>query len=70
MFYTGRSDLLSDAKAFDACLVARESGNSSLRIFAEDVCHCSHPLRRSISTDASGDCRISFLSRHSEMFSL
>jgi hypothetical protein len=37
MFYTGRSDLLSDVKAFDACLAARNEGHSSLRNFAEDV---------------------------------
>jgi ATP-dependent RNA helicase DHX57 len=36
MFYTGRSDLLSDQKAFDACLAAKDAGNSSLRLFAED----------------------------------
>ncbi|KAL8279337.1 hypothetical protein RQP46_008374 [Phenoliferia psychrophenolica] len=36
MFYTSRSDLLSDAKAFEACLAAKSRGNSDLRIFAED----------------------------------
>lgn len=37
MFYTSRSDLLSDAKAFEACLAARNQSNSDLRVFAEDV---------------------------------
>lgn len=36
MFYTGYSDLLSDAKAFDACSAARSRGNAELRMFAED----------------------------------
>lgn len=36
MYYTGRSDLLSDCKAFDACLAARQNGNAALRQFAEN----------------------------------
>lgn len=36
-FYTARSDLLSDAKAFEACLAARKDGNSALRHFADEV---------------------------------
>lgn len=36
MFYTGRSDLLSDVKAFDACVVARQNGNAAQRQFAEE----------------------------------
>ncbi|GAA5924499.1 hypothetical protein JCM10213_004592 [Rhodosporidiobolus nylandii] len=35
-FYTAKSDLLSDAKAFEACLVARKDGNAALRHFAEE----------------------------------
>ncbi|KAK4050892.1 putative ATP-dependent RNA helicase ucp12 [Microbotryomycetes sp. JL221] len=34
-YYTSRSDLLSDVKAFQACVEARKSGMSSLRAFAE-----------------------------------
>ncbi|KAM0754112.1 P-loop containing nucleoside triphosphate hydrolase protein [Meredithblackwellia eburnea MCA 4105] len=36
MFYTARSDLLSDAKAFAACLAARNQSNAELRNFAEE----------------------------------
>lgn len=36
MFYTSRSDLLSDVKAFHACVAARDNGNSAQRMFAED----------------------------------
>ncbi|KDE07309.1 hypothetical protein MVLG_02355 [Microbotryum lychnidis-dioicae p1A1 Lamole] len=37
MFYTGRSDLLSDIKAFEGCIAARnDRGNSGLRAYAED----------------------------------
>lgn len=36
-FYTGRSDLLSDATAFEACMTARKDGASSLRTFADEV---------------------------------
>ncbi|BGP23231.1 Putative ATP-dependent RNA helicase ucp12 [Rhodotorula toruloides] len=35
-FYTARSDLLSDAKAFEACLAKRKDGNSALRHFADE----------------------------------
>ncbi|KAG0667481.1 hypothetical protein C6P46_000012 [Rhodotorula mucilaginosa] len=35
-FYTGRSDLLSDATAFEACMTARKDGASSLRTFADE----------------------------------
>ncbi|KWU44126.1 P-loop containing nucleoside triphosphate hydrolase protein [Rhodotorula sp. JG-1b] len=35
-FYTGRSDLLSDAIAFEACMTARKDGASSLRTFADE----------------------------------
>lgn len=37
MFYTSRSDLLSDVKAYEACLAARNRSNADLRMFAEDV---------------------------------
>lgn len=46
MFYTSRSDLLSDVKAFDACLIARSQGNSSLKSFAEEVSLASLPSIR------------------------
>lgn len=36
MYYSGRSDLLSDVKAFDACLLAKSDGHAALRNFAED----------------------------------
>lgn len=51
MFYTSRSDLLSDVKAFEACLAARSRSNGDLRIFAEDV-SSSFPSRL-LLTDAS-----------------
>ncbi|GAA5855860.1 hypothetical protein JCM8547_000389 [Rhodosporidiobolus lusitaniae] len=35
-FYTAKSDLLSDVKAFEACLAARKDGHAALRNFAED----------------------------------
>ncbi|GAA5974236.1 hypothetical protein JCM11641_003345 [Rhodosporidiobolus odoratus] len=35
-FYTGKSDLLSDARAFEATLAARKDGNAALRSFTED----------------------------------
>ncbi|GAA5960522.1 hypothetical protein JCM3765_003663 [Sporobolomyces pararoseus] len=35
-FYTGRSDLLSDAKAFEACLAAKRDGSAALRHFLDD----------------------------------
>ncbi|GAA6000137.1 hypothetical protein JCM10207_007874 [Rhodosporidiobolus poonsookiae] len=35
-FCTNKSDLLSDAKAFEACLAARKDGNAALRNFAEE----------------------------------
>ncbi|GAA5963647.1 hypothetical protein JCM21900_000208 [Sporobolomyces salmonicolor] len=35
-FYTGKSDLLSDAKAFDACLAARKDGASAFRHFLDE----------------------------------
>ena len=35
-FYTGRSDLLSDAKAFDACNAARTRSNFEMRTFMEE----------------------------------
>ncbi|GAA5862622.1 hypothetical protein JCM3774_001080 [Rhodotorula dairenensis] len=35
-FYTGRSDLLSDATAFEACMTARKDGASSFRTFADE----------------------------------
>ncbi|GAA5976414.1 hypothetical protein JCM10908_005491 [Rhodotorula pacifica] len=35
-FYTARSDLLSDATAFEACMTARKEGASSLRTFADE----------------------------------
>ncbi|GJN87301.1 hypothetical protein Rhopal_000249-T1 [Rhodotorula paludigena] len=35
-FYTGKSDLLSDAKAFEACIEARNNGNAALRSFADE----------------------------------
>ncbi|GAA5822662.1 hypothetical protein JCM10212_006760 [Sporobolomyces blumeae] len=35
-FYTSRSDLLSDAKAFEACLEARKDGSSALRHFLDE----------------------------------
>lgn len=34
-FYTAKSDLLSDQKAFEACLSARKEGNAALRAFTE-----------------------------------
>ncbi|GAA6009512.1 hypothetical protein JCM11491_003585 [Sporobolomyces phaffii] len=35
-FYTSRSDLISDAKAFEACLVAKQDGSAALRHFLDD----------------------------------
>ncbi|GAA6037303.1 hypothetical protein JCM8097_008673 [Rhodosporidiobolus ruineniae] len=35
-FYTAKSDLLSDAKAFEGCMAARKEGNAALRNFCED----------------------------------
>ncbi|GAA5821485.1 hypothetical protein JCM11251_004646 [Rhodosporidiobolus azoricus] len=35
-FYTAKSDLLSDAKAFETCLNARKEGNAALRTFTEE----------------------------------
>ncbi|GAA5907364.1 hypothetical protein JCM6882_002817 [Rhodosporidiobolus microsporus] len=35
-FYTAKSDLLSDAKAFEACTNARKEGNAALRTFTEE----------------------------------
>ncbi|GAA5938485.1 uncharacterized protein JCM15063_005331 [Sporobolomyces koalae] len=35
-FYTSRSDLLSDAKAFEACLAAKKDGSAALRHFLDD----------------------------------
>ncbi|TNY18898.1 P-loop containing nucleoside triphosphate hydrolase protein [Rhodotorula diobovata] len=35
-FYTGKSDLLSDAKAFEACMATRKDGNAALRNFTQD----------------------------------
>ncbi|BGP38509.1 Putative ATP-dependent RNA helicase ucp12 [Rhodotorula kratochvilovae] len=35
-FYTGKSDLLSDVKAFDACMAIRKEGHAALRNFTQD----------------------------------
>ncbi|GAA5892974.1 hypothetical protein JCM8208_004140 [Rhodotorula glutinis] len=35
-FYTGKSDLLSDAKAFDTCMAVRKDGHAALRNFTQD----------------------------------
>ncbi|GAA5856055.1 hypothetical protein JCM5353_005568, partial [Sporobolomyces roseus] len=35
-FYTSRSDLLSDAKAFEACLAAKKDGSAALRHFLDE----------------------------------
>lgn len=49
MYYSSRSDLLSDVKAFDACLAARNDGHAALRNFAEDNVSRSSPPRQSQS---------------------
>lgn len=51
-FYTGKSDLLSDAKAFEACMATRKDGNAALRNFTQDV-RPLFPLNASLDyTDA------------------
>lgn len=71
MFYTSRSDLLSDVKAYEACLAARNRSNADLRMFAEDVSlNSSHLFKNSELTFFSIFFRTSSLSRPSEMYKI
>lgn len=61
MFYHSRSDLLSDARAFDACLAAQNRSNGALRSFAEDVRLLS--LQARLRAEDFGSIELHFLIR-------
>ncbi|SCV74256.1 BQ2448_6688 [Microbotryum intermedium] len=52
MYYTGRSDLLSDIKGFEGCIAARnDGGHAGLRAYAENV--GKSPLARAQTCEAN-----------------